>query len=99
VPEPFSSISLLDMGEAEAVYYAWEEGSFLLMDEAAGRSVARAHGVTARGTIYVLVNAVKEGLISCEDARVDILTLVENRFRVSARVLKRILREIERLEG
>jgi len=99
VPEPFSSISSLHLGEAEALYHALEGGSLLLMDEAAGRSVARAHGVAARGTMSVLVNAVKEGLISREDARQDVLTLVESRFRISAKVLKRVLMEIERLGG
>lgn len=52
----------LDPGEREAIVLAKQrDAEFLLIDERAGRRVARAHGVPVTGTIGVLGAAAKNG--------------------------------------
>jgi len=53
----------LDPGEAEAVILALELGARLLIDERAGRRAARALGVEVTGTVGVLLEAKRAGLI------------------------------------
>lgn len=55
----------LDRGESEAIVYADDHhADFLLMDEVAGRTVAQKMNIPIMGSIGVLVNAYRRGLMS-----------------------------------
>ncbi len=55
----------LDVGEAEAIALASELGADLvLMDEREGRSAAIRLGLDVAGTVGVLLNAKKQGLLA-----------------------------------
>ncbi|MFQ5800887.1 MAG: DUF3368 domain-containing protein [Candidatus Hydrothermarchaeales archaeon] len=66
------------------------------MDDASGRSVAKSFGFNAKGTLYVLLKAYKNGLLSKRDAKDLMGELVHAGFRVSLEVYVRALRELER---
>ena len=66
----------LDPGESEALALAIEVGaSLILMDEAAGRAVARTLGIEPVGVLGVLVRAKNAGLISSVVPLMDRLRL------------------------
>jgi predicted nucleic acid-binding protein len=52
----------LDRGEAAVIQLALTEGiSTVCIDEAAGRRVARLHGLSLTGTVGILIRAKREG--------------------------------------
>ena len=54
--------------ESEAIVYADDHhADFLLMDEAAGRTVAQKMNIPIMGSVGVLVNAYRRGLMSAAD--------------------------------
>ena len=59
----------LDRGEWEAIELAKRiQANLLLIDERAGVRVARAQGFTVTGTLGILVEAARSGLISIDEA-------------------------------
>lgn len=79
----------LDSGEREAILLAaGKSESFLLIDERAGRAVARKRGVKVTGTIGVLGAAAQKGLIDPVRAVRD---LRETTFRASADLYRWLL--------
>jgi len=64
-PEPLLA-KLLDEGEASVIHLAWESGiQKILMDERKGRRIARdIYGLLVTGTIRLLADAKKAGLIN-----------------------------------
>jgi predicted nucleic acid-binding protein len=87
--------SEIHLGEAQAIALAREEGALLLMDESSGRAFAETWGLRVRGTLYVLLRALREGILSKDDAREAILQLVQKEFRIDPRLLTRLLKEVE----
>ena len=60
----------LDRGERDVLALAIAlGGALVLMDDAAGRKVARAHGLATRGSLGVLVESYRKGLISADQLR------------------------------
>jgi predicted nucleic acid-binding protein len=83
------AINNLDIGEEAAIRLALAEPeSLLLIDEAAGRSLANKLGVPNTGTLGVLSAAATEGLI---DLRVALAKLQQTNFRISLSLIERLL--------
>ncbi len=87
--------SEIHLGEAQAIILARETDALLLMDESSGRAFAETWGLRVRGTLYVILKALKEGLLSKDRAREATLEPVEKGFRVEPKLLARMLREID----
>lgn len=83
------------LGEAQAIILARETGALLLMDESSGRAFAETLGLRVRGTLYVIMKALREKLLDRAEAKEIVLVLVSKGFRIEPKLLARILREIE----
>lgn len=81
----------LDPGEREAILLASrEDARLLLIDERAGRKIARARGLELTGTIGVLGAAVKNGHL---DAAPTVQALRSTTFRASPDLYRWLLRQ------
>jgi len=85
-PEP--QFPALDEGEASTLRAAVNIGvpCLVLMDERVGRAVATELGVAMAGTVGLIVQAKRRGLIP--SARVMFAQLLEKDFRVSAEMIR-----------
>ena len=88
----------LHPGEVEAISLAKEKGCTLLADDRVARALAKALGVEVRGTAFVLLRAVKMGLISGKESRPVLHGLVGAGFRLDPALLSRLFGELERAE-
>lgn len=77
-------------GEAEAIVLSQEQGRWLLIDEATGRKVAVSSGIQVIGTLGVLLDAKRAGLIPQLDA--VLVRLRQTGFRASDELLEGVLR-------
>lgn len=91
VSEVDPTLARLDPGEREAIQLARQErADLLLMDEKLGVRIAREQGLAVTGTLGVLVQAARRGLIDVEQALTD---LQATDFRCSHRVLEETRRQ------
>ena len=87
-PKTWPSISQLDRGESEAIALAVEwQAQLLRIDEQAGRQEAVRRGLRVAGTLSVLDEADRAGLLDFEAA-------IDHLCRTSFRVSRAILSEI-----
>jgi predicted nucleic acid-binding protein len=59
----------LDRGERDSIALALEQEALLLIDEERGREVAVQLGLVVRGTLGVLIQAYRSGLIAADQLR------------------------------
>lgn len=94
VPDP--RLAKLDPGERQAIQLAKQEhADLLLMDEKVGVRVAREQGLAVTGTVGVLLQAARHGLVDVERALTD---LQATDFRCSRRVVEEV-RRLAKLSG
>ncbi len=80
----------LDLGEAEAIALAEQlEARFLLIDEAAGRRIARRRGVPMTGVAGVLLSAKASGAVVAVGPIIEELSNVG--YRLSPRLISAVL--------
>jgi predicted nucleic acid-binding protein len=79
-----ASLNVLDPGERDAIILALElPADLVLMDDAEGRQEAERHHVRVIGTLAVLEQAAKKGLIRFEDS---LSRLEQTNFRLSSKL-------------
>jgi uncharacterized protein len=83
-------------GEAQAIVLAHKMNLLLLMDESSGRALAKAWGLNVKGTVYVVLSALRKGIISQTQAKQTVLTMVTKGFRLEPTLLARLIIEIEK---
>jgi predicted nucleic acid-binding protein len=64
---------VLDEGEAAAIVLAKELNAYILIDEKAGRQIAKREGLKLKGSMYCLVECKKNGLIDSALNRIQLL--------------------------
>ena len=80
----------LDLGEAEAIALAEQlEARFLLIDEAAGRRIARRRGVPVTGVAGVLLSAKASGAVAAVGPIIEELSNAG--YRLSSRLVSAVL--------
>jgi predicted nucleic acid-binding protein len=83
-------LARLDLGERQAIQLATREhADLLLMDEKLGVRIAREQGLAVTGTLGVLLQAAKRGLLDLEQALAE---LQGTDFRCSRRVIEEVRR-------
>ncbi|MEM3090779.1 MAG: DUF3368 domain-containing protein [Candidatus Bathyarchaeia archaeon] len=85
----------IHLGEAQAILLARNARVLLLMDESSGRAFAETLGLKVKGTLYVIMKALREELLDKAEAKEIVLELVSKGFRIEPKLLARILREID----
>ena len=87
-PRNAVALTRLDLGESQAIALASElGGAVVLIDELAGRQEATRRGLKVAGTLSVLDDADRAGLVKFDEA---IARLRKTSFRVSQAVLAEI---------
>lgn len=64
---------VLDDGEAAAIILAKELNAYILIDEKAGRQIAKREGLKLKGSMYCLVECKKNGLIDSALNKIQLL--------------------------
>lgn len=82
----------IDKGEAEAISLAYKEKLGVLLDQTHARNAAKLLNLKPRGTIYVLLLALKRGLLNYDDYLLCLLDLIELGFRMSQEVYLEAIR-------
>ena len=80
---------ILDPGEAEAITLAKELNATTLIDEKAGRKVARREGLVCIGSLYVLIKAKQAGLI--ESVTPLIKRLIEHGYYLDQKLIDTVI--------
>jgi len=86
----------LDQGERDTLAMAIALGSALvLMDEAAGRKVARDRGLTVRGSLGVLIESYRRGLVGADQLRLYLAEIARRQdIWISPALVERLLHEV-----
>jgi len=80
---------ILDPGEAEAITLAKELNAVALIDERAGRKVARREGLVCIGSLYVLIKAKQAGYIKSVTPLIN--RLVEHGYYLDQNLIDTVL--------
>lgn len=87
----FRNSAGLGSGEAAVIAGALDRSTRCLTDDHSARQTAEAMGLEVGGTIYILFRALDKGLLSLEDYIDAVDTLVEEGFRMDARLYRRAI--------
>ena len=90
-----AEVAGLHKAEITVVYYAYKNGITALLDEDAARVFARGLGVKVKGSLGLLIEGLREGLVSYSKA-VKGLDDLSKIMYLSSDVYKLVLREIEK---
>jgi predicted nucleic acid-binding protein len=87
----------LDAGEFQVILLGRElQADWVLIDERLGRRVALSLGLPVKGTLGILLVAVRAGLISKVEAKESAQELLENGLRLSSQLIEMFESELDR---
>jgi len=87
----------LDTGEIEAIVYARDtRADLLLLDDSTARSFAESWGLETKGTLYILLKALKMDLLKVNETRELIYELVERGFRIDPRLFAKLIKRLQK---
>ena len=82
----------IDKGEAEAISLAVKLKKDVLLDQTHARMAAKLVGLKPKGTIYVLLRALKKKILTYDDYLISLQDLAEMGFRMSQEVYLEAIR-------
>ena len=86
-------MNFIDYGESEVIAYAVENNiDLVVLDDKDARKIAREFDLKVIGTLGILIISKKKGYIN--ELKPIIEKLVDNNFRISKKLLRRILEEV-----
>ncbi|NPA62877.1 MAG: DUF3368 domain-containing protein [Methanococci archaeon] len=86
-------MNFIDYGESEVIAYAVENNiDLVVLDDKDARKIAREFDLKVIGTLGILIVSKKKGYI--DEVKPLLEKLINNNFRVSEKLLRRILEEI-----
>jgi predicted nucleic acid-binding protein len=87
----------LEAGEIEAIVYAKDTGAdLILLDDSTARSFAESWGLETKGTLFILLKALKINLLDVKGTRGLIYELVERGFRIDPRLFAKLVKRLEK---
>lgn len=87
----------LDSGELALLSLSIKlKPSLVLIDDASARVIAESRGLSVKGTLYILLKAFKEKIISKQEIKKYVNELVFSGFRISQEIYSKFLEEIEK---
>jgi len=96
--ETLAQMTGIDVGEAETIMLAKQKDEKLVLtDQSGARQVARHVGLTPRGTIFIILTALRRKSVTKEEAKQMLDTLIEANFYISAKIYRDTLKAIEKL--
>lgn len=96
--EALAQMTGIDTGEAQAMILARQRNEkTVLIDQSNARKVARQMGLNPRGTMFVILSAAKRKLVTKEEAKKMLETLIEENFYISAKIYSETLKTIDNL--
>ncbi len=87
----------LEQGETAALSLAKQQGLDILLDEVSARTAARLLDVTPRGTIFVLLSALKRKMITLNEFLELLSHLVQHGFRLKEEVYLEAIRKAQEI--
>jgi predicted nucleic acid-binding protein len=89
------SSSGIHEGETSVISLAFELNGTAIIDDKRARHVSRILGVRVSGTPAIMIELVKSGIISKDEAKLGVENMVKEGWYCSARVFSEIIRAIE----
>jgi len=88
----------IDLGEAAVIVLAKKKGEIeVLMDDSRARRTAKIMGLKPRGTLYVILKAVRQKMLSKQKARELLEELISKNFYISIKVYVSFLEQLEKI--
>lgn len=95
--DELASIDVLSEADASVIAHASANEDVAIMDERDGRSLAEAEGVQTRGTAFVVLCRVRDGVLSAEEGKAIIDDLVDGEWYRSTDLYRRIVSKLDDL--
>jgi len=90
-----ASLRELDKGEVDAIVYAkTAKADLILLDDSTARALAESWGIKAKGTLYTILKAYRQGALTKNETKESIVNLIEKGFRIDPKLLTKIIKQI-----
>lgn len=88
----------LSPADVAVLGYAAAHDAVAVMDETYGRDVATTEEITTRGTAYIVLALAQDGVVTPEEARTTIDTMVDSGWYCAPDMYAAILRKLEEIQ-